>query len=121
MKAMLIHTSLLNEVKNIINHAKEKAIRAVDNERVLMYWHIGKVIFEEEQQGKDRADYGTYLIQYLSEQLQPEFGSGCSRRQLELIRQFYRVFPIAQTVSAQLTWSHYVLLVRIEDEYKREY
>ncbi len=118
---MLIDTSLLNEIKAIINQAKEKAIRAVDNERVLMYWHIGKVIFEEEQQGKDRADYGTYLIQYLSEQLQPEFGSGFSYRNLNLFRQFYRLFPIVQTVSAQLTWSHYSLLLRIDNQHKREY
>ena len=118
---MLIDTSLLNEIKAIINQAKEKAIRAVDNERVLMYWHIGKVIFKEEQQGKDRADYGTYLIQYLSEQLQPEFGSGFSYRNLNLFRQFYRLFPIVQTVSAQLTWSHYSLLLRIDNQHKREY
>ena len=72
---MLVNSSILNEVKNIIAAAKEKAIRAIDNERVLMYWHIGKAIFEEEQQGKDRADYGSYLIRYLSEQLQPKFGS----------------------------------------------
>ena len=118
---MLIDTSLLNEIKAIINQAKEKAIRAVDNERVLMYWHIGKVIFKEEQQGKDRADYGTYLIRYLSEQLQPEFGSGFSYRNLNLFRQFYRLFPIVQTVSAQLTWSHYSLLLRIDNQHKREY
>lgn len=112
---------LLTEIKAIITHAKEKAIRAVDHERVLMYWHIGRKIFEEEQQGKDRAGYGEYIIKYLSEQLQPEFGSGFSRRQLELFRQFYRMFPIAQTLSAQLSWSHYTLLLRIEDQHKREF
>lgn len=80
---MNINTSILLEIKNIIANAKDNAIGAVDNERVLMYWHIGKSIFEEEQQGKNRADYGTYLIKYLSDQLQPEFGSGFSRRQLK--------------------------------------
>ncbi|MCY6368967.1 PDDEXK nuclease domain-containing protein [Actinobacillus pleuropneumoniae] len=67
--------------------ARETAIRAVDFQRVLMYWHIGKRIFEEEQQGQDRADYGAYLIKSLAQQLQPEFGSGFSARQLE--RQIY--------------------------------
>ena len=118
---MFLIDSLLTEIKAIITHAKEKAVRAVDHERVLMYWHIGKKIFEEEQQGKDRAGYKDYIIKYLSEQLQPEFGSGFSRRQLELFRQFYRMFPIAQTLSAQLSWSHYTLLLRIEDQHKREF
>ena len=118
---MLINSAIVNEVKNIIANAKEKAIRAVDHERVLMYWHIGKVIFEEEQQGKDRADYGAYLIKYLSEQLPPEFGSGFSRRQLEMFRQFYRMFPIANALRSQFTWTHYRMLIRIENEDKREY
>ncbi|MEE3682912.1 PDDEXK nuclease domain-containing protein [Actinobacillus pleuropneumoniae] len=71
----------------MILQARETAIRAVDFQRVLMYWHIGKRIFEEEQQGQDRADYGAYLIKSLAQQLQPEFGSGFSARQLE--RQIY--------------------------------
>jgi len=64
--------SLLSEVKDIILKARETAIRSVNWERTLMYWHIGKRIFQEEQQGKERADYGSYLIKYLSAQLQPE-------------------------------------------------
>ncbi len=76
-----------------------------------MYWHIGKRIFEEEQQGKDRADYGNYLIKFLSEQLQPEFGSGFSIRQINLYRQFYRTFPIVHTLYAQLSWAHFVELL----------
>ena len=88
---MQLRKELIQEVRAIISRAKEKAIRAVDYERVLMYWHIGKKIFEEEQQGNDRANYGKYLIKYLAEQLQPEFGSGFSQRQLALFRQFYRV------------------------------
>src|SRR5690606_5035574 len=68
LASMIVNQHLLTEIKAIITQAKEKAIRAVDHERVLMYWHIGKRIFEEEQEGKDRADYGTYLIKYLAEQ-----------------------------------------------------
>jgi hypothetical protein len=79
-----------------------------------MFWLIGKRIFEEEQAGKDRADYGTYLIKNISKQLQPEFGSGFSIRQLERYRQFYRTFPIASTLRTQLSWSHYKLLLGIE-------
>lgn len=116
---MLINQSIISEIKSIITDAKDTAIRAVDNQRTLMYWHIGKRIFEEEQQGKDRADYGNYLIKFLSEQLQPEFGSGFSIRQINLYRQFYRTFPIVHTLYAQLSWSQYKLLLSVDSEDKR--
>ena len=85
---MQLNASLLSEIKSIITDSREQAIRAVDSTRVLMYWHVGKRIFEEEQQSKDRADYGKQLIRSLAEQLEPEFGSGFSKRQLDLMRQF---------------------------------
>lgn len=118
---MQLRKELIQEVRAIISQAKERAISAVDHERVLMYWYIGKKIFEEEQQGRDRADYGKYLIKYLAEQLQPEFGSGFSRRQLEQFRVFYRLFPIAHTLCAQLAWSHYRLLIRIDNQHARDF
>jgi len=118
---MELHASFIKEIKSLILQSREQAVRAVDHTRVLMYWNIGKRIFEEEQAGKDRADYGTYLIKSLSEVLSPEFGSGFSVRQLELMRQFYKVFPIANAVRSQLSWTHYRLLIRIENEAKREY
>ncbi len=118
---MIINTNLLIDIKSIISQSKEKAIRAVDHERTLMYWHIGKRIFEEEQSGKDRAEYGTYLIKYLSQQLQPEFGTGFSVRQINLYRQFYRAFPIVHTLYAQLSWSQYKLLLSIENQHQREF
>ena len=71
--AMEFSQQAISDIRNIISQAKDSAIRQVDFERIMMYWHIGRRIFEEEQQGKDRANYGTYLIRYLSEQLQPEF------------------------------------------------
>ncbi len=114
----ILNHSLVSEVKSLIVNAKEGAIRSVDHHRTVLYWHIGERIFNEEQQGKERANYGNYLIKYLSEQLQPEFGSGFSLRQLELMRQFYRVFPIANTLYSQLNWSQYKLLLRIDNQDK---
>lgn len=102
---MLTTNTLTTDIKQIILQSRETAIRAVDFQRVLMYWHIGKRIFEEEQQGQDRADYGAYLIKELAQQLVPEFGSAFGRRQLELFRQFYRTFPIANAVRSQLNWT----------------
>lgn len=118
---MQIRKELISEIQVIIASAKEKAIRSVDTERVLMYWQIGKVIFEEEQQGKERAAYGDFLIRSLSEFLQPQFGSGFSIRQLEMCRQFYRVFPITNAVRAQFSWTHYRTLIRIDNQPKREF
>ena len=116
-----IRKSFVNDVKNIINEARATAVRSVDSCRVQMYWNIGRRIFEEEQQGKQRADYGTYLIRNLSQCIEPEYGSGFTIRQLERSRQFYRIYPIASTVRTQLNWSQYKLLISIPDPYKREF
>lgn len=86
-----------------------------------MYWTIGQRIVEKEQQGKERANYGSYLIKNLAKQIEPEYGSGFSVRQLELSRQFYRTYPIANTLCSQLNWSQYKLLIAITDTDKREY
>jgi len=92
---MLADNSLIHDIKTIITQSREQAVRAVNHERTVMYWHIGQRIFEEEQRGKERADYGAYLVQMIAERLQPEFGSGFSKRQIERCRQFYRAFPIS--------------------------
>lgn len=116
-----IRAPFIQYIKEIIYQAQNNAIRAVDTHRVIMYWNIAKTIFEEEQQGKERAEYGSFLIKNLAKELEPQFGTGFSVRQLELSRQFYRAFPIANTLRSQLNWTQYRLLIRIEDENKREY
>ena len=113
--------SLVQDVQKIIETARSNAVRSVDFCRVQMYWNLGKRIFEEEQQGKERADYGTYLIRNLAKRLEPEYGSGFGVRQLEQSRQFYRLYPIANTLRSQLNWSQYRRLIQIEDPDKREY
>lgn len=116
-----ISGTFILSIKAIIGHARASAVRSVEFHRVEMYWKLGERIFEEEQQGKDRAEYGSYLIRSLAEQLTPEFGSGFSVRTLEQSRQFYRTFPIANAVRSQLNWSQYRQLIQIEDSNKREY
>jgi predicted nuclease of restriction endonuclease-like (RecB) superfamily len=118
---MLIRKEFLSEITPIITESKERAIRSVDAERVRLYWNIGRKIYEEEQGGKERAEYGAYLIKTLSNELQPQFGSGFSVRQLERYRQFYRTFPIASTLRTQFSWSHYKTLISIENQDKREF
>ncbi|WP_081657769.1 DUF1016 N-terminal domain-containing protein [Prevotella sp. AGR2160] len=98
---------LVDEIRAIIDQARHHAARSIDHTRVLMYWNIGKRIFEREQQGKERADYGSYLLDTLSRDLTPVYGSGVSVRQLEMCRKFYRTYPIANTLCSQLSWSQY--------------
>jgi predicted nuclease of restriction endonuclease-like (RecB) superfamily len=113
--------SFISEIRRIIDEARTNAVRSVDFCRVMMYWNIGKRIFEEEQQGKDRADYGTYLIKNLADVLEPEYGSGFSYRQLAFCRQFYLAYPIVNALRSQLNWTQYRMLIQIPDANKREY
>lgn len=118
---MELNKNIIQQIQSILANAKEKAIRSVDTERVLMYWQIGKVIFEEEQAGKDRAEYGKFLIKSISNEFQSQFGSGFTVRQLELNRQFYRTFSNTNALRSQLSWTHYRTLIRIDNQDKREF
>jgi predicted nuclease of restriction endonuclease-like (RecB) superfamily len=112
---------LLKDARIIIETAKTNAIHSVDFCRVQMYWNLGRRIFEEEQGGKERAEYGKYIIKNLSLELVKEYGSGFSERQLKFCRQFYRVYPIGNALRSQLNWSQYRMLIQIPDSDKREY
>ena len=101
----VISTKLIQDAKQIIENARKNAVRSVDFCRVQMYWNLGRRIFEEEQHGKKRADYGAYIVKSLAEKLETEYGSGFSKRQLEFCRQFFITYPIANTVCSQLNWS----------------
>lgn len=117
----IVRQEFVTDIRQIINNARANAVRSVDFCRVQMYWHLGKRILEEEQQGKARAEYGTYLIRNLAKAIEPEYGSGFGVRQLEQARQFYRIYPIANTLRSQLNWSQYRRLIQIDDPEKREY
>jgi predicted nuclease of restriction endonuclease-like (RecB) superfamily len=118
---MDLRKGFVDEVKNIIEDSRVKAIRSVDHVRVKMYWELGRKIVEEEQQGKDRAEYGKFLIKNLSESLTAEYGSGFSKRRLHLYCQFYKTYPIVPAVRAQLGWSHFKILLSIENQHKRDF
>ena len=83
---------LFEDVRAIIEEARANAVRSVDFNRVLMYWKTGRRVFEEEQKGADRADYGSSLIERLAQRLVPGYGSGFSTRQLHFSVQFYRTY-----------------------------
>lgn len=112
---------ITDDIRNIINDSRANAVRSVDFCRVQMYWRIGQRIVEEEQGGNIRAEYGTKLIRNLAAQLEPEFGSGFSYRQLNFSRQFYLEYPIVNALRSQFNWTQYRALIQIADKDKREY
>lgn len=113
--------NLVSEIRSIIETSRSNAVRSVDFCRVQMYWQIGRRIVEEEQGGQARAEYGKSLIKNLAKELEPEFGSGFGKRQLDYSKKFYLEFPIVHTLYAQLNWSQYKWLLDIPDKDKREY
>lgn len=118
-----IKTNLYDKVVEVLKQARANVVISVNQTMVSAYFHIGKMIVEEEQQGLKRAEYGKHLLKDLSERLLQEFGRGFSQRNLEQMRQFYLVFAKTQTVSAEfkLSWSHYLNLMRIEDKAERNF
>ena len=112
-------TNIYQTIKTILQIARDNAYKQVNFIMVEAYWNIGKQIVEEEQKGEDRAKYGSYLIKELSKQLSEEFGKGYSSRNLRNMRKFYLSFPKWQTVTAKLSWSHYTILLRVENENAR--
>ena len=120
-KKQIDNNNFYEQIKDILQKARDKAYKQVNFIMVEAYWNIGKQIIEHEQYGEDRAKYGKYIIKELSLRLTKDFGKGYSARNLRSMRQFYLTFPNWQTVSAKLSWSHYQLIMRVENEKAREY
>jgi len=119
---MEMSNNYINEIKKILKNARQKAYTAVNSAMVEAYWEIGRRIVEEEQNGKERAEYGKEILQNLSKELTEEFGKGYSYRTLREIRQFYLMFSDFEkwrTVSAKLTWSHFQKVLRVSNEKAR--
>ena len=112
-----IKKDIYQEIHNLLHNARQNIISNVNSTMTKTYFLIGKRIVEEEQNGNKRAEYGKKLMKTLSEKLTKEFGRGFSQRNLEQMRTFYLRYSISQTVSAEfkLSWSHYLILMRIED------
>lgn len=121
VKKVLVTSKFISDIKNIITKSRSEAVRSVEFYRVQMYWKLGERIFKEEQKEKDRADYGSFLIENLAKELNAEYGSGFSKRQLSYCRQFYRVYPIENALRAQFNWFQYRLFISISDKSKREF
>ena len=112
-----IKKDIYEEIHDLLYKARENIVSNINSTMTKTYFLIGKRIVEEEQNGNKRAEYGKNLIKILSEKLTKEFGKGFSQRNLEQMRTFYVRYSIPQTLSAEfkLSWSHYLILMRIED------
>lgn len=110
--------TVYQSVRSTLASARTKAAAAVNDAMVSAYWEIGRQIAEA--QG-DRAEYGKHLMKYLSERLTAEFGKGFTERNLRAMRQLYLAYSIRHTLCAELSWSHYRLIIRIEDPVRRDF
>lgn len=118
------YQSLLSHISDTYTQGQQKAIIAVNAHLVDTYWNIGKYIVEFEQNGQLRAEYGKALLKLLSQDLSLKYGKGFSLSNIYLMRQFFLLYPILQTVSGKLdklTWSHFCELIPIDDNLEREF
>jgi hypothetical protein len=108
--------NLFAEIRETILNARNLAYKSSNTILLKMYWEIGRLIIENEQQGKSKAEYGKATLKNLAKQLTFEFGKGFDERNLNNIRAFYRAFPIWNAVRSELSWTHYRIISRLETE-----
>lgn len=134
-----LDNNLLGRITELLSEARQFVAASVNHAMVLTYFEIGRLIVEDEQKGKERAEYGKSVLKELSERLTNEFGKGFSVRNLEQMRKFYVIYSKSQTLSAnsesekfaivlrksenpfRLSWSHYIQLIKIENEEERKF
>lgn len=117
----LAKRNLFDAIKEIIVQSRLSVFRIANSALLESYWHIGKLIVEDEQQGNLRADYGKGTLKTLAKQLTLEFGKGFDDSNLRNIRSFYQAFPIRDALRHELSWTHYRLLSRLDSEEKRNF
>ncbi len=113
-------SAIFDDIKGLINDSRSRIYTTINTEIIKLYWNIGKIIMAI-QHNRERACYGDGILENLSKKLISEFGKGFSKRNLERMRKFYNCFPIATTVSSQLSWSHYLELIKIDNKDKRNF
>ena len=119
--AKQLSDTLYSAVSQILTNARATAYKAVNFAMVQAYWQIGHLIVEDEQQGNHRAEYGKKVLAELAAKLTEEFGKGFDSRELRRMRQFYLLFPKWDAVRPELGWTHYRLLLRVENKTARNW
>jgi len=133
MKIITSKDNLINRVSELLKEARSQVVRSINHTMVITYFEIGRMIVEDEQGGKHRADYGKQILIDLSRHLTKEFGKGFSISNLQQMRTFYLVYEKQQTLSVKskngrtssdlfnLSWSHYLKLMRMDDPQERKF
>lgn len=141
MNGDIIHSDLFLKIADLLQAARQNVVRTINQTMVYTYFEIGRMIVEDEQQGKERAEYGKQVLEYLAQRLTQDFGKGFSVVNLRQMRAFYLTYSIQQTTSAELqfvenkesaisetvsrkfilSWSHYLKLMRIENPDERSF
>jgi len=119
IKEMIVK-EIYGDIKQLIDNSRENIYQTVNTEMIKLYWSIGKRIMDI-QRGNERAEYGKELLKRVSEQLVQEYGRGFSVDNLERMRKFYSLYPKTATLSRNLSWSHYIELIKIKDENIRNF
>ena len=117
----LQNQAIINEIRQILLSARENVARAVNNELLFAYWNIGKIIVDNEQAGSEKAEYGKQLLKLLSKELTRELGKGFSRSNLQNMRLLYLNYPICQSLSGKLSFTHYCELFTVSDKNARSF
>ena len=115
-----MNTEFYGEIRNILISARNKVYQTANIAMVEAYWQIGKSIVAE-QGGEERSEYGSGLLDELSRQMTKDFGKGFTVTNLKYMRQFYLTFPNRHALRDELSWTHYRLLLRVENEKAREF
>lgn len=119
--ALIPYQDIYSEIKETLLMSRSQAYSAVNSAMVQAYWNIGRIIVEHEQNGSLRAEYGKGVLQHLSEQLSEEFGKGFDVRNLRNMRAFYVTFPKWNALRSELSWTHYRVLLRVENDAARNW
>jgi len=113
--------NIYSDIKNILENARKSIVRSVNSTMVAAYWNIGKIIVEEEQKGRNRANYGEFLLSGISQRLTRDFGRGFDESNLRYFRLFYMRFSNCDALRHDLSWTHYRLLLKLESEISRNF
>ena len=118
---LAVRQEMIAQIRDIMNNARKNIATHVNNEQLITYWNIGRVIVEHEQDNEKRAEYGKATLKQISRQLTKEFGRGFSVSNLQFMRRLYQTYQIQQTLSGKLSWSHYCELLIISDPDRRSF
>jgi predicted nuclease of restriction endonuclease-like (RecB) superfamily len=131
MTKTITNIDLYSKIAELLQNARQKVVYAVNQTMVYTYYEIGRMIVEDEQQGKERAEYGKQVLKELSGRLTTEFGKGFSVQNLENMRKFYILYTspeksqslirISDSNTAMLSWTHYLVLIRIDNKSERSF